>query len=229
MIIPYLSKRTEKVKRYLDVVVIDKISERLNLKETLGKNSEYILSLVYSQLLDRPAINRLEEWLENTEILNILGIKRISTKRLYETLSFIENEIDFEMVENSIFDVFHKIEHDHNAVVIDITDTYFEGRTLNTKRRRGKDGRYKKLIQIGLAVTLKHGFPVFHKTYDGNISNIKIFKDMIVELKYRGFSSIIIDRGMYSLSNVRTLERIGMKGIVGVKKTQFFKKEFIIS
>ncbi len=37
--------------------------------------------------------------------------------------------------------------------MLDITDTYFAGSGADWKARRGKDGKYEKLIQIALAVT----------------------------------------------------------------------------
>jgi len=217
----------DRVKRYLDVVVVDKIAEELELKKILGEKSKFILTFVYSHLTERPSIKKMEEWLQNTEILDILKIKNISTKNLYETLSFVDTEMNFEKIESQIFKKFDEIESNDKAVVIDITDTYLNGSKIKSKARRGKDGKYKKLIQIALAVTLKHGFPIFHKTYGGNISNIKIFKDMMAELRSRGFKSIIVDRGAYSDENIKALIELGIVGIVGVKKTEFFKKNFL--
>jgi transposase len=45
--------------------------------------------------------------------------------------------------------------------------------------RREKIRREGERAQIGLAVTLVEGIPVFHKIFDGNIHNSKTFQDMI--------------------------------------------------
>lgn len=216
----------EKVTRYLDVLAVDKISEELNLKQVLGENARFILVFVYSHLLEQLSVNKLGDWLEYTEIPRILEADDVTTKVLYKTLEEI-NDVRFDDVEIEVFEFLKKYENTKTGVIIDVTDTYFEGNTCNVKSRRGKDGKYRKLIQIGLAVTENYGFPIFHKQYPGNISNIKIFKDMLVEMKSRRLSSIIMDRGMYSRSNIDSLLGIHTYVICGVKKTPFFINNFL--
>lgn len=214
----------ESVKRYGDVLCVNKISRDMGLHELFEKN---VLLLTYSQILDNVSMKNMEEWVKHTEIPEILDMENISTKKLYEALENL-NELDFEALENAIYEKFSKYKKDKTTVVIDVTDTYFEGKKGSlSKKRRGKDGKYKNLMQICLAVTLKHGFPVMHKTYEGNISDIRIFQDMTTELKMRGFGSIIVDRGMHSMRNIEMVQELGMKVILGVKKIQSIKKEFL--
>ncbi|MEA2054672.1 MAG: transposase [Candidatus Thermoplasmatota archaeon] len=216
----------EKVTRYLDVLAVDKIAEELNLKQILGENAKYILVFVYSHLLEKLSVNKLGDWLKHTEIPRVLEADDVSTKILYQTLEEI-NDLKFEDVEIEIYRLLKEYENVKTGVIIDVTDTYFEGNTCDVKSRRGKDGKYKKLIQIGLAVTETYSFPIFHKQYPGNISNIKIFKDMLVEMRARRLSSIIMDRGMYSKDNIDSLLGVHTDVICGVKKTQFFKTNFL--
>ncbi len=98
---------------------------------------------------------------------------------------------------------------------------------INVKRRKGKDGQISKLIQIGLAVSFKNGFPIFHKQYHGNLSGIDIFKDMSIELKNKKISSIIMDRGMLSKENVGIALGLKFKIIAGLRKNPSLVKEFI--
>ncbi|MFN4133969.1 MAG: hypothetical protein ACK4GQ_06365 [Candidatus Hadarchaeales archaeon] len=44
--------------------------------------------------MDRPSINKMEDWLANTEILPLLGLDSVGTKELYETLTHVD-EVDF--------------------------------------------------------------------------------------------------------------------------------------
>jgi len=214
----------ESVKRYGDVLCVDKISLDIGLHELFEKN---VLLLAYSQLLHDVSMRNMEEWAKHTAIPEIINLENISTKKLYEALENLD-ELDFEALENTIYGKFSEYEKDKTAVVIDVTDTYFEGKKgSSSKKRRGKDGKYKNLMQICLAVTLKHGFPVMHKTYEGNISDIRIFQDMTTELKIRGFESIIVDRGMHSTRNIEMIRELGMKVILGMKKIQSIKKEFL--
>ena len=211
------------VKQSLDVLSIDKIAEELKLKEVPHKPA---LSLAYSQLLEKRSINKLEDWMRYTEIPEVLGIELPSVKELYESLADI-NEEDFEKINEKMFSVFESYENIKESAIIDVTDTYFSGANVNIKRRKGKDKKISKLIQIGLAVSFKNGFPIFHKKYHGNLSGIDIFRDMALELKNKRISSIIMDRGMLSLENLEMALNLKFKIIAGIRKTQTLVKDFI--
>ena len=211
------------VKQSLDVLSIDKLAEELHIKSLKNK---YILALIYSQLLENKSINKLENWMRFTEIPNVLGIDRISVKNLYESLSDI-NEEDFEKINDEMFSVFSKHENISDVAIIDITDTYFAGSSINIKKRRGKDDKISKLTQIGLAVSFKEGFPLFHQQYHGNLSGINIFKDMSLKLKEKGIASLIMDRGFLSKENLEIALHLKFKIIAGLKKNNILIKKFI--
>jgi len=118
------SVKVTAVKRHLDIEVINRIVEDLNLT---GLSPE-LLILAYSQLLDRPPINRMEGWLSNTDMLEILGVESTSTYRLNDSLDEL-NESDFTKME------------ENRAVIIDVTETYFEGKRMEGEYRSGKRTR----------------------------------------------------------------------------------------
>ena len=213
----------QSVKQSLDVLAIDKIAEDLNIKD-LG--NPYVLSLIYSQLLENKSINKLEGWMKYTEIPYLLGFDKVSVKNLYESLSEVDNE-DFEKVNDKMFSVFNKYEDISKATIIDVTDTYFAGSKINIKKRKGKDNQVSKLTQIGLAVSFENGFPIFHKQYHGNLSGMDIYKDMSIELKNKGISSMIIDRGMLSKENIEMALELKFQIIAGLRKNSNLIKEFI--
>jgi transposase len=211
------------VKQSLDVLAIDKIAEELKLKEIQYKPA---LSLVYSQLLEKRSINKLENWMRYTEIPEVLGMESPSMKDLYESLADINDE-DFEKINSKMFSVFERYENIKESAIVDVTDTYFAGSKINIKRRKGKDGQVSKLIQIGLAVSFKSGFPILHKKYHGNLSGMDIYKDMSIELKDRGISSMIMDRGMLSKENIEIALGLKFKIIAGIRKSPALVREFI--
>lgn len=211
------------VKQSLDVLCIDKIAEELGIKEIKNK---YFISLVYSQLLEKKSINKLEDWFRYTEIPDILNIKDVTTKELYESLSDITNE-ELDKINEHMSEIFKKYDDELDAAVIDVTDTYFEGDTEEVQRRKGKDGKIKKLLQIGLGASFKSGFPLFYKKYQGNLSNIQIYKDMTLELKARGMNSVIIDRGMTSYENIKMSLELDVKIIAGLKKNKILGNDFL--
>ena len=213
----------QSVKQSLDVLAIDKIAEDLNIKDL---ENPYVLSLIYSQLLENKSINKLESWMKYTEIPYLLGFDKVSVKNLYESLSDV-NEKDFEKVNEKMFFIFNKYEDISKATIIDVTDTYFAGSKINIKKRKGKDKKISKLTQIGLAVSFENGFPIFHKQYHGNLSGMDIFKDMSIELKNKKIASIIMDRGMLSEDNIKVALGLKFKIIAGMRKSSILIKDFI--
>jgi len=211
------------VKRSLDVLCIDSIAKELGITSI---NNKHFLALIYSQLLEKRSISKLEDWLRFTEIPSVLGISDVSTKELYESLTDISDE-EFERIDSEMHHIFTKYDDSIDVAVIDVTDTYFEGDSEEIQRRKGKDGKVKKLLQVGLAVSFKKGFPLFHKRYQGNLSNIQIYKDMALKLKERGMNSVIIDRGMMSPENLQMTLALQLKAIAGLKKTPTIVSEFL--
>ena len=215
--------KVKNVKRSLDVLSIDIIAKELGITSIKNK---YFLALIYSQLLEKRSLSKLEDWMRFTEIPDVLSIKDVSTKELYESLADFEDE-EFEKINSSMCEIFKKYDDSTDVAVIDVTDTYFEGDSEEIKRRKGKDEKVKKLLQIGLAVSFKRGFPLFHKRYHGNLSNIQIYKDMVLELKERGMNSVIIDRGMMSSENLQMTLNLQLKIIAGVRKTPNITTDFL--
>lgn len=201
------------VRKHLDVEIIDRLASELGIKDKVQKEA---LVMVYSQLLDRPSINRMEEWLDSTDILEMLDIKSITAAQLYNALEEL-GTMDFSMVEGTIRKSLSQNE-EKRSLIIDVTDTYFEGESMDDEPRRGKDGKVRKLLQISLAVTEKHGFPIFHRVYGGNISSKRMITDMLVTLERSGYDGVIMDRGFYARRNLTDLLSLNLKVICGVVK-----------
>ena len=212
--------RAMEVRRSLDVEAVHRISSRIGINTLVSKSA---LVMVYSQLLDRPAINRMEEYLQETEILRYLDIQNISTQDLYESLEEI-NDMDFPALEEKLASFFLDVEKERRSVIIDVTDTYFTGDSLDSRPRKGKEGRIKKLMQIALVVTEKRGFPLFHRVYSGNISNRSIMDDLVKDLWTKGYMVIVMDRGMSDPGRIKSLLELKFTMICGLKKTYDLKK-----
>lgn len=206
------------VKRHLDVEIIDQLANQLGLKQALPPAA---LILAYGQLLERPSINKMEQWLGETDILETLGLEKITTTQLYDALEQLQ-DVDFSQIEEKIASQLSKRE-DKRSLVIDVTDTYFEGDSLEEQPRRGKDGKVKKLVQIGLAVTEKWGFPIFHRTFEGNISGKRIFMEMLASLAQMGYTGMVLDRGFWSATNIDEALALNLSVICGVVKDTHFK------
>jgi transposase len=209
----------ENVKHYTDVTVLYQLSQELKLPELLGKHNKSILALLIAHLLCKGSIVKINRWIDNSTIKETLRLPTLTLEMLYSALDYLE-EMDFDTIEQSIHAYWQKIApEDQDSMVVDVTDTYYHGKHDETAPRRGKDGKISKLIQIGLGVSFENGFPIFHKTYSGNIGNIKILGDLMRIMASRGIISIIMDRGFYSEANVDTLHKLKMKMIIGIRKS----------
>jgi transposase len=217
----------ENVQHYADISVLHQLAIELKLNYLLGKHHKAILALLIAHLICKGSILRVSKWIDNSTIKEVLGLNDLTTEMLYNSLDYLD-QCDFQNVEQSLFEHWIKIAPDDNrSFVLDVTDTYYNGKGDSSSLRKGKDGKVSKLIQIGLGVSFENGFPIFHKSYDGNISNIKILEDLMRVMAQRGINTIVLDRGFYSEANVQDLNKLKMKMIVGVKQSIGIKKNIL--
>ncbi|MEM3860027.1 MAG: hypothetical protein QXV17_08335 [Candidatus Micrarchaeaceae archaeon] len=121
-------------------------------------------------------------------------------------------------------DIFLEVEKDKHTVVIDVTDMYFTGDSLESKQRKGKEGRIRKLIQIALVVTERRGFPLMHRTYGGNVSNRFIMDDLVNDLWMNGYTVIVVNKGTSDPARIKSLIDLKFTMICGLRKTKYLKK-----
>jgi len=217
----------DNVQHYADVSILYQLAVELKLNYLLGKHHKAIIALLIAHLICKGSILRVSRWIENSTIKEVIGLNELTTEMLYNALDYLE-ECKFDVIEQSIFEYWLKLEPgDNQSFVLDVTDTYYNGRHDKSRTRKGKDGKVSKLIQIGLGVSFENGFPIFHKSYDGNISNIKILEDLMRVMAERGINTIVMDRGFYSEANVEDLNKLKMKMIVGVKQSIGIKKNIL--
>jgi transposase len=215
------------VKHYADVSVLHQLCIQLNLNYLLGKHHKSIIALLIAHLICKGSILKIAEWIEHSAIKEILGINELSIEMLYNSLDYLDS-CDFEKIEQALFEHWIKIApSDNTAYVLDVTDTYYNGSSDKSALRKGKDGKVSKLIQIGLAVSFENGFPILHKCFNGNISNIKILEDVMQTIANRGLKTIVLDRGFYSEANVTDMNQLKMTMIVGVKQSIGIKKNIL--
>lgn len=214
----------ENVKYYADVSVLHQLCDELNLNYLLGRHHKSIIALLIAHLLCKGSVVRISKWIEQSAIKEVLGIEELPIQMLYNALDYLE-ECNFDKIERQLFEKWKVLDsNDNESFVLDVTDTYYNGRHDSSTVRKGKDGKVSKLVQIGLGVSFDNGFPIFHKSYDGNISNIKVLEDLTSVMAQRGIATIVMDRGFYSEANVTDLHKLGMKMIVGVKQSVGIKK-----
>ena len=217
----------ENVQHYADISVLRQLAIELRFNYLLGKHHKAIIALVIAHLICKGSVLRISKWIEQSTLREELGLNELTTEMLYNAFDYL-NECDFDKVEHGIFEYWINLAADDNrSFVLDVTDTYYNGKGDSSSTRKGKDGKISKLVQIGLGVSFENGFPIFHKSYDGSISNIKILEDLMRVMAQRGINTIVLDRGFYSEANVQDMNKLKMKMIVGVKQSIGIKKNIL--
>ncbi len=215
------------VKHYADIAVIYQLCKQLNLNFLLGKQHKPIIALLIAHLICKGSILKISEWIEHSTIKEIVGLDSIGVEMLYNSLDYLD-DCDFDKIEQALYEHWKQIAPtDNSAYVLDVTDTYYNGKDDKSSLRKGKDGKVSKLIQIGLAVSFEHGFPILHKSFNGNISNIKILENVMQTIARRGLKTIVLDRGFYSEANVTDMNNLKMKMIVGLKQSIGIKNNIL--
>lgn len=214
-------------KQYADISILYQLARELKFNYLLGKHHKPIIALLIAHLLCKTSVLKMGKWIEYSTIKEVLGLEELTTEKLYRSLDHLE-DCDFEIVEHSIYEYWQKLcPKDNESFVLDVTDTYYNGKHDDSAPRKGKEGKVSKLIQIGLGVSFENGFPIFHKVYNGSISNIKVLEDMMRIMAQRGIKTIIMDRGFYSEANVKDLHKLNIEMIVGVKQSIGIKKNVL--
>lgn len=216
------------VKEYLNFHAIHTIACELGFDSLFEEKSNYILLMVYSHLVEELSINKMKDWVHKTELPALLGITDVGSNTLYKVLDYLDS-LNWDSINDKIVKQwFSKYRESKNtAIIIDVTDTYFNGSQAEWKKRKGKDGKYDKLVQIGLAVSGQYGFPLKHQMYEGNIGNSKIMSDFISDIKMMGLKTVIIDRGMTSVDSLNEFKELNVECIAGIRSNQKLEKDFI--
>ena len=122
---------------------------------------------------------------------------------------------------NDLFDLQDKI------IFYDLTNTYFEGRKVNSKKSkfaRSKEKRSdSKLIALAVVINAE-GFLKYSRIYEGNISDSDTLERTIEELAMETSASdrkpvVVIDAGILTEENCLMLKRKGYD-YIGVSRTK---------
>lgn len=208
-----------KVTIYGPLLILNEIAKQINLHDILGEYSSEILSMVYSHCIDPRSLNKMEEWFSRTELNNLLNIKELTERRLVDSLDKINYEERAEILQDKIFEsVNSRYKLQNDSFFYDVTNIYFFGTNCKlAKRAKSKEGGYKRIVQIGLAVT-KEGIPIFHKTFSGDVFDARTLFDVIKSLSIVGINLpfLIWDRGVSSKINISDAKKLGFEVICGL-------------
>ncbi|MCP3684981.1 MAG: IS1634 family transposase, partial [bacterium] len=218
----------EKIKLYGPLLVLNHLSNEIGLSDILGEYGNEVLSLVFAHCMDYKSVNQMARWYERTDLNMILHLDKLTEDRLLKALDSIESK-KLEILQKDIFEKVKQIYNvDMKGIIYDVTNTYLHGKKcLLGKLGKDKDGvKGRPLIQIGLGVTRKDGIPIFHKTFDGNISDSRTLYDLITSFSQYKINSglMVYDRGITSARNLKEIKRLKWDTICGMASNDRLKK-----
>ncbi len=237
------------VKEQGDVELLFKIAEKLELREIINSHvsktagvdvGTQIVVLAINQCIDAVALDNIDLWYHHTTLEELCSIPfyNLRTENLCKAMDYIYEPIieDGKVVDakdnaiaikkaiveklKELFDI--KLD----ALFYDITSTYFEGNgCIIARLGYSRDGkRDKKQILISLVVTKDYRFPIFYNVLEGNVSDMKTVAKALSTLQ-KEFkiekSLLVLDRGMISPDNLKTLDSTDYNFICGMKKDKF--------
>jgi transposase len=218
----------EQVKLYGPLLVLHHLAKKIHLPEHLGPYSQEILSLVYAHCLDYRGLNHMPQWFERTDLNFLLDLESLTEKRLVGALDYLEG-LDSEIWQRETFQTLCRHYHLRpSGVLYDVTNTYLYGRRCPLgKPGLDKDGiKGRPLIQVGLAVTQKEGFPLFHKVFDGNVHDSRTLRDLVTQFgNYQLETGLFIyDRGILSKRNIKDIKDLQWDTLCGVSLNPALKQ-----
>src|SRR3989338_4190107 len=222
------SSQISRVAIYGPLLVLNEIAKQIKLHEILGKYSSDILSMVYSHCVDTRSLNRMQDWFGRTELNHLLNLNELTERKLVDSLDHVESDERSEILQNKIFNVVNeKYQLAKNSFFYDVTNIYFFGSNcIIAKRSKSKEGGFKKIVKIGLAVT-DEGIPVFHKVFSGDVFDSRTLFDVMKTLSFAGIQVpyLIWDRGVSSGINISDAKKLGFQVICGLANKGKLPKE----
>lgn len=218
----------EEIKLHGPLLVLNYFCDKIGLSDILGEYGDELLSLVFAHCIDYKSVNQMSRWFKRTDLNMILNLEKLTEDRILKALDSIHEEENIEQIQSDIFEKIKSIyKIDTTGVIYDVTNTYLYGKNCPFgKLGKDKEGvKGRPLIQIGLGVTRKDGIPIFHKTFNGNISDSRTLHDLITSFaQYKITSGVIVyDRGITSGSNIKQVKKLNWDTICGLSSNNTLK------
>ena len=162
------------------------------------------------------------QWAKGTslEYLLRLNLSKVDSQHFWDLMDSLPiasvERIEKELIKK-VIDIYNI---DPDTLFFDTTNFYTYISSTNKRNKIAQRGRNKQkrddLKQVGLAmlVTRKDSIPLLHHTYQGNMNDITVFKELIVKLKKRildlGLNlqkvTFVFDKGNNSKENLKLLK-----------------------
>jgi transposase len=209
---------------YFLINLANKIGLLDTLKITFMKDYDVILSLICYIILKNEPIDYYDDWKDDNYTLSD---QKITSKSFNDLINKINKLKETEFYQTWI----NKLK-ENGFVALDIISTSQNNKNIDgINFENSKTNKQPPQINSCILCGEKSGLPVYQTTYDGNIADISILKNIITD-----FSTIIgdlnfklvIDREFYSQNTVNyMIGKKDLKFIFGVPFTIYYTKELV--
>ena len=216
-----------KVNIHAPLLALHEIAQEIGLAKILGEYAPEMLSVVYAHCIQPSSLKKITDWYQRTDLNHLLSLQNLTEKRLLDVMDYYDED-RIKGLQHAIFNRLKDVYHIKcNGIFYDITDVYFYGKECCLAvKGHNSEGLHVPQIQIGLAVTSEEAFPIFHKTYPGNISDSKTASDVALSCREYGIKKFTIcwDRGVSSAANISEIEKLGGDVICGIPLNEKIKR-----
>ncbi len=216
-------------KDYGNIYFLGKITDRCGVLKVLSESfpDEFreILALCYLDICEETPHYIFPYWYE---LSHLQQTKSMSPKQITQLMEVLgKNE---ESREEFARQWIKSIDRPGNGLLFDITSISTYSHRLDiAEYGYNRDLETLPQINIGVLYSQEKQIPLSYRVYQGSISDVATLRKEVEHIKEVGIrkSTLILDRGFYSLKNIQDLVSAGLEFIIGMPMTTNLTKGII--
>ena len=232
--------KAENSKEYGPFLVFKRLFKELGMEDLLSKHLkdlntdfdviEALFNLILNRLTEPVSKRQMTLWEQDVQ-----GTCEFDLHQYYRAMDYLIEHKD--SIERGLFSgQLSLFEQDLDVVLFDTTSLVYYGQGNDehpddeslldygfSKARRGD----LKQVVVGVLMS-KEGVPLAHEVFSGNTNDVQCFSKVIDQLRKKYCVSNVVlvgDRGMISKSNMKDIEKSGLKYILGYRMRTIGKEE----
>ena len=210
------------------MVVVQYYFEKLNLYDIFGRYkrkghdiNSLLIGLLSYKFTDNLSIREAGKWMNQGEVLNILGLDPFNERVLYRTLETIGRNRE-EILCDLLNRIFLGNDFEHTDTNLDWTSIVLHGKKCKLgKYGYSRDHRPDKLqITVGVSELADPiNIPIGITVHKGNVLDLQHFPDTYnqVKSKLKKGSLIVFDKGANTKENIELIEGDELKYLTAMK------------
>jgi transposase len=225
---PRKDKKPQSVCDYGHLYTVQKIAAQLGLIEVLMKNFpdhwEEVLHLAFYRLLENKPFYLQKLWAESTSPNQAIAMSSQYISKLLQKIG-VDSNSRFGFFEDWI-----KKQNKSKCLFLDITSLSSYSQQIDfVEWGYNRDKEKLPQINLGLVQAYPDGLPLFYQLYPGSIADVSTLKNVIKQAAglRLDVSTMVMDKGFYSLGNLLELEGNKTKFIIPLPATTKAAKTFL--